>query len=89
MSAPVSDIYSCTTLAPPDAVFGVVDRFNKATAAWKAIPEGQPGSGPENKPVNLIVGAYRDNSGKPWVLPCVRAVCFYNNRVVSPFLFKI
>lgn len=76
MSTEEEDIYSCTTLAPPDAIFGVVDRFNKATAAWKEIPADKPGGGPENKPVNLIVGAYRDNEGKPWVLPTVRKVCF-------------
>ena len=72
--ASVSNIYSQTPQAPADAVFGIVDNFNKAMAAWKAIPADQPGGGPKNKPVNLIVGAYRDNDGKPWVLPTVRKV---------------
>lgn len=45
------------TLAPPDAVFGVADAFNKDTHPDK---------------INLGVGAYRDDAGKPWVLPVVR-----------------
>lgn len=77
------DIYSDTILAPPDAVFGVVDRFNKAVAAWKEIPADQPGGGPQNKPVSLVVGAYRDNDGKPWVLPSVRAVCLFLVFLIS------
>lgn len=28
-----------------------------------------------DKKVNLGVGAYRDNNGKPWVLPVVKKVC--------------
>jgi hypothetical protein len=28
------------------------------------------------KKVNLGIGAYRDESGKPWVLECVKAVSF-------------
>lgn len=44
-------------LAPPDSIF-------KLTAAFKADPYG--------KKVNLGVGAYRDDNGKPWVLPVVK-----------------
>jgi len=44
-------------LGPPDAIFGLLDAF-------KADPA--PGK------VNLTVGAYRDEEGKPWVLPSVR-----------------
>jgi len=44
-------------LAPPDSIF-------KLTAACNADPYP--------KKVNLGVGAYRDNDGKPWVLPVVK-----------------
>jgi len=44
-------------LAPPDVIFEI-------TAAYQADQS-------QNK-VNLGVGAYRDDSGKPWVLPVVK-----------------
>jgi len=44
-------------LAPPDAIF-------QLTARYKADSHPQK--------VNLGVGAYRDNNGKPWVLPVVK-----------------
>ncbi|KAK9463318.1 pyridoxal phosphate-dependent transferase [Lipomyces oligophaga] len=47
------------SVAPPDALFGVL-------AAYKADPA-------PNK-VDVSVGAYRDDTGKPWVLPVVRKV---------------
>lgn len=46
-------------LAPPDAIFGLASKF-------KADPS-------EDK-VDLVIGAYRDEDGKPWVLPVVRKV---------------
>ncbi|KAJ3259874.1 Aspartate aminotransferase, cytoplasmic [Boothiomyces macroporosus] len=46
-----------TTLAPPDVIF-------ELTASYKADTD-------PNK-INLGVGAYRDNDGKPWVLPVVK-----------------
>lgn len=49
--------YSTIALPPPDAVFGVSDRFKKDPSPQK---------------VNLVIGAYRDEEGKPWVLPCVQ-----------------
>ena len=45
-----------TTLAPSDAIF-------KLTSDFKLDPH------PEK--ISLGVGAYRDNDGKPWVLPVV------------------
>lgn len=42
---------------PPDAILGIV-------AAFRACND--------DRKVNLSVGAYRDENGKPWVLPCVR-----------------
>lgn len=45
--------------AAPDAILGVTEAF-KADQSPKKI--------------NLGVGAYRDNDGKPYVLPSVRQV---------------
>jgi len=45
------------TEAPPDPILGVSVAFNADTAAEK---------------VNLGIGAYRDENGKPWVLGCVK-----------------
>ncbi|ORX77513.1 aspartate aminotransferase [Basidiobolus meristosporus CBS 931.73] len=44
-------------LAPPDVIFNL-------TASYQADTDG--------KKVNLGVGAYRDDAGKPWVLPVVQ-----------------
>lgn len=52
-------VFAATPLNPPDAIF-------KLTADYKADTF--------NKKVNLGVGAYRDNEGKPFVLPVVRKV---------------
>ncbi|KAG8764308.1 Aspartate aminotransferase, cytoplasmic [Ceratobasidium sp. 423] len=49
--------FSNVPLAPPDSIF-------KLTAAYKADTFPQK--------VNLGVGAYRDDNGKPWVLPVVK-----------------
>lgn len=42
---------------PPDAIIGLTDAYNSSTAPHK---------------VNVGVGAYRDDSGKPYVLPVVK-----------------
>jgi aspartate/tyrosine/aromatic aminotransferase len=44
--------------APPDPILGVAEAFKADPAAKK---------------VNLGIGAYRDEAGKPWVLDCVKA----------------
>lgn len=44
---------------PPDAIFGLVDAYNKDKRSPK---------------VNLTVGAYRDDQGKPLVLNVVKEV---------------
>lgn len=44
-------------MGPPDAILGVTEAFKKDT---------------NPKKMNLGVGAYRDDAGKPYVLPCVR-----------------
>lgn len=53
------DAFAKVPLAPPDSIF-------KLTAAFKQ--DTHP-----NK-VNLGVGAYRDDTGKPWILPSVKKV---------------
>ncbi|CAO1616984.1 unnamed protein product [Parajaminaea phylloscopi] len=55
--AATTDVWSSVPQAPADPIF-------QLTARYKADSY-------ESK-VNLGVGAYRDNNGKPWVLPSVR-----------------
>jgi aspartate aminotransferase, mitochondrial len=43
-------------MGPPDAILGVTEAFKKDT---------------NPKKINLGVGAYRDDNGKPFVLPSV------------------
>lgn len=43
---------------PPDVILGFAQAFRESE---------EPGK------INLVVGAYRDAEGKPWVLPSVRA----------------
>lgn len=46
-------------MGPPDAILGVTEAFKRDT---------------NPKKINLGVGAYRDDNGKPYVLPSVRKV---------------
>ena len=60
MRAPRSHVrrnWSKVPLGPPDGILGLVEAFNKDSFADK---------------VNLSVGAYRGDDGKPWVLPSVK-----------------
>ena len=52
--------WSNVEMGPPDAILGVTEAFKK---------DSNP------KKINLGVGAYRDDTGKPFVLPSVRKVC--------------
>merc|ERR1719329_1425234 len=45
-------------MGPADPILGLNDAFNKDTFPQK---------------MNLGVGAYRDDNGKPWVLPSIKA----------------
>jgi aspartate aminotransferase len=49
-------------MGPPDAILGVTEAFKKST---------------NPKKMNLGVGAYRDENGKPWVLPSVKQACLF------------
>lgn len=44
-------------MAPPDAIIGLNEEYNRDDFPNKVI---------------VGVGAYRDDGGKPYVLPCVR-----------------
>lgn len=48
-------------MGPPDAILGVTEAFKR---------DSNP------KKINLGVGAYRDDNGKPYVLPTVLQVKF-------------
>jgi aspartate aminotransferase len=52
-----AELWNDVPLAPPDSIF-------KLSAAYNADPFP--------KKINLGVGAYRDNEGKPWVLPVIK-----------------
>ena len=51
-----SSVWSHVELGPPDAILGVTEAYKKD---------------PNPKKINLGVGAYRDDDGKPYVLPSV------------------
>ncbi|VDB82720.1 unnamed protein product [Peniophora sp. CBMAI 1063] len=57
MSEIHAETWDAVPLAPPDSIF-------QLTAAYKADTFPQK--------INLGVGAYRDDDGKPWVLPVVK-----------------
>lgn len=69
-------------MGPPDAILGVTEAFKRDT---------------NPKKMNLGVGAYRDDNGKPFVLPSVRKVSkdcqcfvlfiFYFDCLISYFSF--
>lgn len=50
-------IFNNVDLLPPDALFNIKNRFTQDQRALK---------------VDLGIGAYRDDNGKPWILPSVR-----------------
>jgi len=59
IAAPLSrslKMWKDVPMGPPDGILGLVEAFNKDTSPDK---------------VNLSVGAYRRDDGKPWVLPSV------------------
>lgn len=52
-----SSWWGSVQMGPPDVILGVTEAFKRDT---------------NPKKINLGVGAYRDDDGKPWVLPCVK-----------------
>ena len=59
--APISTAFSAEVVpqAPEDPLFGLMAAYKKDT---------------DSKKVDLGIGAYRDDSAKPWVLPVVKQV---------------
>ena len=57
----MTSVFENIPLAPPDPIFNL-------TAAYVADTD--------NLKINLGVGAYRDDNGKPWVLPVVKKVSY-------------
>ena len=57
-----SSWWSGVEQGPPDAIFGLVEAHKKD---------------PRPNKVSVVIGAYRDGQGKPWVLPTVRKVCMH------------
>lgn len=60
----IASVFENVSGAPADVIFAL-------TAAYKADTDP--------KKVNLGVGAYRTEEGKPWVLPVVHKVLFHCN----------
>uniref|UniRef100_A0A8C8ZGL1 Aspartate aminotransferase n=1 Tax=Prolemur simus TaxID=1328070 RepID=A0A8C8ZGL1_PROSS len=58
-SARASSWWAHVEMGPPDPILGVTEAFKRDT---------------NSKKMNLGVGAYRDDNGKPYVLPSVRKV---------------
>lgn len=56
MTAPIS-LFSDIPMGAPDAILGIAENFKSCEDPNK---------------VNVCVGAYRDENGKPWILPSVR-----------------
>lgn len=57
-SLSMNTAWSLVPLGPPDAILGITEAFRRDTNAEK---------------INLGVGAYRDDQGKPYVLKAVKA----------------
>lgn len=58
----MKDQYLGLPVKAKDAAFGLMADFDED---------------PDPRKVSLIAGAYRDENGKPWVLPSVRKVYLY------------
>ena len=58
-----SATWSHVEQGPEDPILGLSQAFQKDTHPLK---------------INLGVGAYRDDNGKPYTLKCVTEVCFFN-----------
>lgn len=65
MKTSAESVWACVPLGPPDAILGITEAF-KADA--------------DPSKINLGVGAYRDDQGRPYVLDCVRQVSAPDGR---------
>ena len=57
VASPSASFMADVPMGPPDAILGIAENFKACTDPSK---------------VNVCVGAYRDEKGKPWVLPSVK-----------------
>ena len=57
LTTTAQNLWEGVPMGPPDAILGVSEAFKRCQAPEK---------------MNLGVGAYRDDNGKPFVLPSVR-----------------
>jgi aspartate aminotransferase, mitochondrial len=57
-------------MGPPDPILGVTEAFKRDTNPNK---------------MNLGVGAYRDDNGKPYVLPSVRKVGYSSSIFIADY----
>lgn len=65
--------WSNVEMGPPDAILGITDAYKRDTNPDK---------------INLGVGAYRDDNGKPYVLPSVLKVRSLCPVLVLFFLYQ-
>ena len=58
---PSSSVFSSSAIAaaPDDPLFGLAQAYKQD---------------PSDKKVDLVIGAYRDDNAKPWILPVVKKV---------------
>jgi aspartate aminotransferase len=62
-----SSWWSHVEMGPPDPILGVTEAFKRDT---------------NPKKMNLGVGAYRDDNGKPFILPSVKMVLIHISLLV-------
>ena len=66
----INNYLSSIPHGPPDAILGIAEAFKTCT---------------DSRKVNVCVGAYRDSTGKPWILPSVRKA---EERLLSDAAFN-
>eukprot|EP00960_Hanusia_phi_P069260 767048-Hanusia_phi.AAC.5 len=65
-------LWSHVEQAPPDPILGVGVAYNNDPVGFITISPNPNDVLKAEKKVNLGIGAYRDDTGKPWVLGCVK-----------------
>lgn len=73
---------SSTARSPSSSMTNRPPLHNFTFFSYPQVPQGAPDkilgiaqafkNDPSDKKVNLVIGAYRDGAGSPWVLPSVR-----------------
>ena len=62
MPSPSPSVFTSNVVsaAPEDPLFGLAQAYRQD---------------PSDKKIDLVIGAYRDDHAKPWILPVVKKVC--------------